>query len=176
MTILPDDAKPIAGYESLYWVTPGGDVYALFRRVHLIRMKLGKTSHRSREPYRAVTLCANGRHTTQLVHRLVALAFLPSVPGCDEVNHKNGIKSDNRVENLEWVTRTTNVRHARDVLGAKYGGRGERSRAAKLCVAQVLEIRARAAAGELHESIRHDYGLSQPGVWSVITRRTWRHV
>lgn len=51
----------------------------------------------------------NGKH--QLVHRLVALSFLDG-PG-EEVNHKNGIKSDNRIENLEWCSHKDNIIHAR---------------------------------------------------------------
>ena len=46
------------------------------------------------------------------VHRLVALAFIPKIKGRDYINHKNGIKNDNRVENLEWCTLSENTRHS----------------------------------------------------------------
>jgi hypothetical protein len=61
-------------------------------------------------------LTKNGKQTLHYVHRLVAEAFFGPTVGMD-VNHKNGVKDDNRVENLEWCTRQQNLQHSMRVLG-----------------------------------------------------------
>lgn len=62
--------------------------------------------------YLKVTLTNNGVRKSYFVHRLVALAFLPNPENKPTVNHKNGIKTDNRVNNLEWATNKEQKIHA----------------------------------------------------------------
>ena len=66
--------------------------------------------------YRKVSLCYKGQRKECYIHNLVATAFVEGWLEGLQVNHKNGVKTDNRAENLEWVTASENQRHASDVL------------------------------------------------------------
>lgn len=110
--------RPIKGYEGLYLVSNTGSIKSLTREIitkkgkkRLIRGGLLKP-RKGPEDYLTVILCKGGIKTTYYVHRLVASAFISIPQNATCVNHKNGKPSDNRVENLEWVTHAENVRHA----------------------------------------------------------------
>lgn len=99
--------KPVLGYEGRYEVSDQGQVKSILAGKVLAPNKMN-------HGYTCVHLYTNGRSTRQVktIHQLVAAAFLPNPEQYREVNHKNFIRHDNRVENLEWVSRKQNVRHA----------------------------------------------------------------
>ncbi len=114
-----------------------------------------------------------------MVHRLVALAFLgPPPTPAHEVNHKNGIRSDSRVENLEWVTHLENINHSYDVLGRKRKMLGPKPRDSrmKLTEDQVREIRERIKAGETQKTIARDYPITYQHVGKIARRESWTHL
>lgn len=103
---MKEEWKPIKGYEGLYEVSNMGRVKSLHRSQGII-LKQG-TFH----GYMKVGLHKNGTRSTKKVHRLVATAFIRNPNNYEFVNHKDGNKKNNTVDNLEWCTRSYNMRHA----------------------------------------------------------------
>jgi hypothetical protein len=95
-----------------------------------------------------------------LVHRLVAFAFLTRPSLQHELNHLNGIKTDNRVVNLEWVTRRENLLHSSRVLGNPAD-----CFVSKLSNEQRQVIRARLAQGEYATDMCAEYGVSATTIY-----------
>ena len=95
---------PVKGYEGLYEVNSNGVVRNSANH-HQIAVKI-------KSGYCQVGLFKKGKQTWTLLHRIVAIAFLPEVEGKPEINHKDGDKQNNGVENLEWCSRDENLRHA----------------------------------------------------------------
>lgn len=103
-------AIEIAGYEG-YLVTDDGRVFALPNRIH--HGKWLKLALKKGYPF--VCLCVGPVVKQFTVHRLVASAFIPNPLNLPQINHKNGIKTDNRAENLEWCTAAQNKQHSWDI-------------------------------------------------------------
>ena len=101
-----EEWRDIPGYESFYQVSNLGNVRSI--RFNKIRNMKSWDSN----GYRAVELYLNNNGYTVGIHRLVALALIPNPENKPEVNHKDRNRSNNNVENLEWVTQSENVAHA----------------------------------------------------------------
>lgn len=101
--------KSVLNLEGVYEVSSTGQVRSLKRNI-IMSQSLDKRG------YPKVNLQVNGKNKSVLVHRLVATAFIDNPHAKPCVNHKNGIKHDNRVENLEWVTYLENTQHSYTVL------------------------------------------------------------
>lgn len=115
--------------------------------------------------------------STMSVHRLVALAFLPQDhPDRDQVNHKDGCRTNNRLDNLEWVSRSENLLHAARVLGTMGKVKGMASPSSKLTDVDVRDMRLLHAQGYSANKLSHLFRVACTTVLGVVNWETWKHV
>lgn len=119
---------------------------------------------------------------TWLVHRLVAVTFIPNPDRLPSVNHRDGVKSNNSVSNLQWMTYSDNMKHSwRDLQTYRNrvakAPRGEDSPVAKLTRDKVLSIRQMYAGGGYSQrEIAEQFGVSKQNIQAIVSRRNWAHV
>lgn len=104
---MAEEWSDIEGYEGLYMISDMGRVKSMnYRRTG--KEKIMKPSKQN-NGYLQVNLSKNSKHNRFLVHRLVALAFIPNPDNKPNIDHINTIKDDNRADNLRWTTQKENV-------------------------------------------------------------------
>ena len=162
--------KDVKGFEGLYRVSAEGNVLSLRRN------RLLSTRRVNAAGYCIVILCNAGKHKTIAIHRLVATAFLGESPL--PVNHRNGVKRDNRIENLEFLTAKENTAHAirLGLWNPREDHLGEKNPQAKLNRVYVKKIREMAAEGMSDEVLARVYGVSSAAIRHVVAGSRWSHV
>lgn len=122
--------KDIPNYEGLYQVSNLGRIV----NIGSAKSRLATYSKNGdlflrpkveKNGYVRTMLTSGNNRSAYSVHRLVAITFIPNPENKKTVNHKNGIRADNRLDNLEWSTQKENICHARDTLGAYYGNKNQ---------------------------------------------------
>jgi len=162
--------KPIAGYEGLYEVSNFGNVKSLsYHRTKVERILRLSTA----AGYPLIHLYKCGKSTAIKIHRLVATAFIPNPDSKPTVNHINGIKTDNRVQNLEWATYSENLKEAHRLGLAN--SKGERHSQSKLTSFEIIEIRTMGKSKTIYE-LGVQFGVSYQHISKIIRRETWRHI
>ena len=123
--------------------------------------------------YVIIALQKERRVTNPTVHRLVAQAFIQNFKCKPFINHKDGDKGKNYVENLEWCTHSENIKHAYATGLSSSFRQGKRNNGPKLTESDVRCIRL---SNIPHSEIAEIYGVSKGTISSVRSRRTWRKV
>ena len=152
-----------------YFVNEQGDVFSTKSG----DIKKLKTAMGGR--YLSVVIWNNHKRKVMSVHRLVAETFIPNPDNRPEVNHKNGIKWDNRVENLEWVTKSENMNHA--ILNGLSNSIGETHYGAKLTEEQVIQIRELYATKKYTQrQLGKMYGVCFQHISKIVNNKQWKHI
>lgn len=139
-----EEWRTIKGFNGFYEISTLGNVRRLPRMSVDGRKLKGRLlkGYTNSTGYHVVHLCGLEQNKILQVHRLVALTFLDPVEGKTDVNHKNGVKNDNRLENLEWCDDHDNVLHSYHALKRIPYRLGKPCVSRKLSREQVLAIRA----------------------------------
>lgn len=170
--------KPVVGYEGLYEISSYGNVRSLDRFIN-VRGHIHKRKSRPMKVccgrYKMIRLSKDSKVYTVNIHRLIADAFIPNPQNKPQVNHINGVKTDNRIENLEWVTCSANIQHAYD-NGLKKAVNGSRHYLSKLTDEIVSDIKRRIRNKEQIQSISNHYGVHQSSISKIKSGVTWKHV
>lgn len=171
--------KDIPGYEGIYQVSNFGQVRSCERirqngrkfKAHL------KALCRQYKGYLRVQLTRNGKSRSWFVHRLVLETFMGPMPSGKVVNHKNGVRHDNHLSNLEYVTPHENSLHAYRHLGRVNNLVGEKHWAAKLVTDEVRAIRLLYSTGKYtHKKLAEIFGVKAITIGGIIRRTKWVHI
>jgi len=152
----------VFGFEGLYTINDIGLVYSC-RKGKYMKNQLDK------DGYCVINLRGkDGSVKGVKIHRLVASHFIPNPENKETVNHKNGIKTDNSIDNLEWCSIAENIRHAK--ITGLINLKGENNPMSKLKDSQREEILKLRIAGSTLHDLAEMFGISFSQV-SIITRK-----
>lgn len=173
--------KSIAGYEGYYEISSCGRVRSVERCV----LKVGGCIERrkshimstciKRDGYAYISLTKNKITKSRRIHRLVAETLIPNPHCLEAVDHVNGIKTDNRVENLEWCTRAENTSRAfklglTDKKGTKHHNH-------KLTDCDVIHIRDLYGRGKYNQyELADKFNISVTQICNIVNNKIWKHI
>lgn len=165
--------KHIENYED-YFVDELGNIYSK-RKGNLKKLKPILTHY----GYYDIGIVNSKRKFRAKIHRLVAEAFILNPDNLPQINHKDGNKINNNVENLEWCTAKDNLKHARETgLNSSIptpNGRGTKNSRSILTEEKVLNIREN-SDNKTHKELALEYGVAESTISGIIARLRWTHI
>lgn len=172
--------KDIEGYEGLYEISNLGRVKSLSKMSGSCMRKekiLNSKNRLTKDGYARVNLYKEGKGKDFRVCRLVATHFIDNPDNKPTVNHINGIKTDDCVENLEWATLNENMKHAYDTQ-LKKGMKGETNSQSKLTTEQVETIRKRYKRYSKTDgtvAIARDYNVTPRAINQIVNNKSYKN-
>lgn len=162
----------VPSLENRYAITRSGRLYSLPKntRKGIREIAFCKSN------YVLAGVSVGGKKTTVSQHRLLAMMFIPNPHNKEEVNHINGNKHDNRIENLEWCTQSENTQHALKALKRQYGAVGEKHGVAKLTNSDVLKIKELLSKKVFHKEIAKMFGVCRDTIALISNGTHWKHI
>jgi len=174
---MKEEWRDVVGYEGHYQVSNLGNIRSCDRVVPNRwgngQPRKGKLMKPGSSPngYRIIVLQKKGIVKYQTVHRTVMLAFTPNPENKSQINHKDGNKENNSVENIEWATEAENKKHAIDT--GLFCAKGEKNPKAKLSESKVRCIRL---SNVPVKELAGIYDVDIHTIYNIRSRRSWRHV
>lgn len=175
-----EDWKNIKGYEGFYKVSSMGNIKSLKRKVKHPTGYTRTVNEKVLKPtivngYHHVDLSKYGKRERHLVHRLVASAFIENHNKKPQVNHIDGNKTNNNVNNLEWATASENVTHGY-LTGLSKPMAGSKNGHSKLSESEVIEMRNWYSKGRTQKELAEKFEVSTWTVQGIVEGRTWNNV
>jgi len=162
--------KFVDGYEGIYKINRAGEIMTCSPNPIIKKVSINDAG------YPICLLNKGGKIKMFRVHRLIAIAFIPNPQNKPYVNHINGIRNDNRIENLEWVTPAENIKHSFDVLG-RIPVCGVRCGTAKINENDVSKILELHQAGFSQRAIERQIGkISRWTIRKILDGKIWKSV
>ena len=171
--------KDIVGFDGQYQISNNGRYKSVERevvlkdgRVRVFKSKILKPFI-SKSGYPTATLSISGKNIKRSVHRLVAETFIENSFNKSDVNHIDGNKENNKVENLEWVSHSENLYHFHKLSDSNSG---ERNNLSKLKDDDIPVIREMHADGISSKRISELFKVDYKTIWRIVTHQTWKNV
>lgn len=169
--------KPVVGYESVYEVSNTGRVKRISVATNTYVNRILKPRQMNKTGYYYVNLSYQNKSKSICVHVLVAEAFLGKRKKGFVVNHINNKRTDNNLDNLEWVTHGENIRLGFASLGGRKADCGENHAKAKLKNSDVLKIRELHATGKYtNVQLGRMFGVDARTISQIHLRQHWKHI